>query len=323
MDVATKAVKPDESNSNSQSTKHAMTVLRAFDDSAKYEYSVITIQDDGLQGLLLYALSHHLDFCHATTVTFMNLCEPLIHNWSSLSILAENDQSNAQIAILHESINSASSNSPLASLKGPVGNVDRATADLKLLLDQVRDIPGLEGYFLGARMMQETAKTINFDYLWTIFPPGEIVISRPFMGQLQAFIVRESTGYISTRRGTTDNREWYLGCWTYDYNGSTFDRIPVEFTFEEFKGTKSITSLHCCPLKFHIGNSEEEGVVKTSKSGKGTMVEVLITRGKEYRALCIKERGKQTFDYDGIALSRGTGVRKIAKSSQVRTCYED
>jgi len=179
----------------------------------------------------------------------------------------------------------------------------------------------LEKYFLGAREMQETAHTVAFDYLWTVFPPGEIVISRPYMGQPQAFIVRESTDVIERRSKSGLTKKWDLQCWSYDYNGSTFDRIPVTFTFDKFKGTSSISALRCYPLKFYKESAEDDGVANDLNSGQNTIEalrENLIERGRKYRALCLKARGKQIFEYDGIALSRGTGVRKVAKTNQVR-----
>lgn len=187
----------------------------------KWEQSHIIVHDKGLQALLLYALSHHPYYSHSTTLFFTSLFEPLIHNWSLLSILARNDQSETVVAILHKAVISASLTSPLASLKGPVGSLEKASADLRQLLDQVQDNPGLESYFLGAREMQDKAHTVVFDYLWTIFPPGEVVISRPYMGQPQAFVVRESTDEIERRSRSSLTKKWELKCWSYDYNGST------------------------------------------------------------------------------------------------------
>jgi len=150
-DVATKTPKPDESIPNS--TKHAMTLLRSYNDAGRWEQTYIIIQDKGLQALLLYALSHHPYYKHSTTLSFTSLFEPLIHNWSLLNILADNDQSEPVVTNLCKAVTSANLTHPLASLKGPVGSLRKASADLRQLLDQVHDSPGLERYFLGAREM--------------------------------------------------------------------------------------------------------------------------------------------------------------------------
>ena len=291
-----------------------MTLLRCFDDKEKYEYSYITIEDKGLRDLFLHALSHHPMFIHSDTVILFSQYEPIIHNWSLLNDLASGDETKAVVANLRKDLASADPNSALASLKGP-GLLEKATSDLSLLLEQVRDTPGLERYFSGVREMQEKAATISFEYLWTIFPPGELVISRTFMGQPQIFIVKHCSDYIYTKRRASD-KFWDLECWSYDWNGSTFNRIPVKFTFEDFKGTKSISSLHCYPFKYHREDSEGE---RANADGNARNIrEEIMKRGKRYRDLCLKPRLKQIFEYDGIAFSRGTGVRKVGKANQVR-----
>jgi len=313
-----RTAKPEATKSHS--TEHAMTLVRIFNDYDKWDQSQMTVQDSGLQALSLYALSHHPYYNHLTPSLFTNHFEPLIHSWSSLSVLADNDQSEPLVANLHKEVMSASLTSPLAPLKSPFGSLDIASADLRQLLDQVKDTPRSEKYFLEAYEMQETAHMVAFEYLWTIFPPGEVVISRPYMGQPQAFIVRESKDAIREYRRSGSNKKWRLKCWSYDYNGSTFDRIPVVFTFEEFKGTNSISSLHCYPLKFYRESDDGVGVTNDASSGPSTietLKEALIKRGKRYRELCLKNRGNQIFEYDGTALSRGTGVRKGAKTNNV------
>lgn len=291
-----------------------MTVLRAFDEKEKYDYSVIVIEDEGLRVLLLHALSHHPDFGHPGTLSFASLFEPIIHNWALLNDLADDNRNESSVINLRKELDSAYSSSMLAPLRS-AGSLARAQADLKALLQQVRDTPGLESYFNGQREMQENANTVFFDYLWTIFPPGELVFSRTFLGQPQVFIVKSSTDFIQTRR-RSERRSWSLECWSYDWNGTIFNRVPVSFTFEHFKGTRSISSLHCYPLHYHRGGSDDDG----SNGGLGseqTMKQALIQRGMKYRELCTMNRGKQIFEYDGFAFSRGTGVRKVAKSNQV------
>ena len=95
-----------------------------------------------------------------------------------------------------------------------VSGIEKATADLKLLLEEVRRTPGLESYFNSAREMQEKTTTVSFEYLWTIFPPGELVFSSTFMDFPQAFIVKFSQeGYTRKRSG---GEKWILECWSYD-----------------------------------------------------------------------------------------------------------
>jgi len=307
-DATSIPTRPDETKST---TKHAMTVLRAFDVHEKYDYSVITIEDEGLRTLFLHALSHHPGFSHWGNVTLYSLFEPVMHNWSLLNDFADNNTKHPAVSSLHVSLKSGDPHGVLAPLKG---KLEKAASDLKQLLEQVRETPGLEKYFDGVREMSEKANTIPFDHLWTIFPPGELVYSRTYEDQAQVFIVKESTDYIY-RRIRSNDRTWVLTCWTYDWNGTVFNRVPIQFTFEDFKGTRSISSLHCYPLSSHL---ESPGDNSSRGDDRGhDMKAALINRGTRYRELCLKNRGKQIFEYDGFALSRGTGVRKVIKTNQV------
>ena len=147
--------------------KHAMTVLRGFDEKGKYDYSLITIEDQCLRALLLHALAHYPEFSHMETVSLFSLFEPIIHNWSLLNELAENDQSKPAVAKLYEELSSGPSTSLLAPLK-EAGSMHRTVADLKKLLGQVEITPGLEPYFNGEREMQEKASLVSFDFLWYV-----------------------------------------------------------------------------------------------------------------------------------------------------------
>ena len=310
-----------EGKEKTGTTAHAMTVLRAFKTDGKYDYSVIIIDDVGLRALLLHALAHHPWLHHLPTpLSFYSLFEPIVHNWSLLNDFACNNASKPAISDLHSQLyhrgNSLASNAGdlLAPLRAD-GSLEKATADLGLLLDEVRRTPGLESYFNGAREMQEKTNTVSFEYLWTIFPPGELIFSSVFMDCPQAFIVKYCAD-LQTRSGSS-GKKWTLDCWTYDWNGTTFDRAPVEFSFDEFKGTKSITSLPCYPLKF----SRESSDAANSASGVDLAEPVkqkLIKRGERYRELCLKKKGFQLFDYEGDLVTRGTGVRKIAIRQYVR-----
>ncbi len=147
--------------------KHAMTVLRGFDEQGKYDYSVITIEDQCLRALLLHALAHYPGYNHVETVSLNSLFEPIIHNWSLLNEFADNDQSKPAVAKLYEELSSGPLTSLLAPLK-EAGSMDRTCTDLKKLLGQVEKTPGLEPYFNGEREMQEKANIVSFEFLWYV-----------------------------------------------------------------------------------------------------------------------------------------------------------
>ena len=299
-------------DSRSQPVKHAMTFLRSFDEDEKYEYSIITIEDESLHALLFQTLSHFPGYSHQGPITLSSRFEPIIHKWSQLNDLSSDDESKAVVAELLGEISSAESTSYLTPLKN-AENLQQARADLKNLLEQVKNTPGLEDWFSGPS--NENNSTVSFEYLWTIFPPGELVFTQTNMGQPQVFIVKECTDYFfEGRRG--GGRFWRFVCWSYDWDGTTFSRVPVVFKFEDFKGKKQISTLHCYPLRFYRGSSGNGGTVDGAESVKAIKAELII-RGKRYRELCLKEQGKQIFEYNGVALARGSGVRHVGEDKKV------
>ena len=138
-----------EGKEKQETTAHAMTVLRAFKNDGKYDYSEITINDDGLTTLLLHALGHEPWLRHMKTLSFLSLFEPIIHNWSVLDDLANNDTSKPIVLDLHRELENkgnafiATSGDHLTPLRA-AGSLEKARADLRLLLDEVCRTPGLE-----------------------------------------------------------------------------------------------------------------------------------------------------------------------------------
>ena len=129
-----------------------------------------------------------------------------------------------------------------------VGALEKSTVDLGLHLDEVRRTPGSESHCKTTRAMQEETDPITLEYLWTRFQPGELIFSSTFMDCPQSFIVKyRLDSYIE--KGASD-RKWVLECWTYDWKEINLHRTLVELSLKDFKGTKSITSLTCYPLRF-------------------------------------------------------------------------
>ena len=152
---------------------------------------MITIEDDGLKTLLFYVLSHHPLCGHWERMSFISVFEPFVHNWSRLKDIVDNDDSKPIVADLYKELGSVNLSNKLIPLKHSKART-KAVTDLKELLHLVQDTPDLEPYFSYVGAMQENVGTIPFEYLWTIFHPGEVVISRQYMGQLQAFIFKGS-----------------------------------------------------------------------------------------------------------------------------------
>ncbi|KAI8180185.1 hypothetical protein K4K52_013037 [Colletotrichum sp. SAR 10_76] len=72
----------------------------------------------------------------------------------------------------------------------------QARKDLKLLLDTIRTSSGdekLDKYFkMRPNYKKATPNTIQFEDLWTVFPPGMLVYGKPFQGEDQVFVVKDN-----------------------------------------------------------------------------------------------------------------------------------
>jgi len=175
-----------------------------------------------------------------------------------------------------------------------------AREDLKELMRIVSTSSGdeaLDRYFKGKDALKES-KTITFETLWTLFPPGSFVVSSPFLDTPQAFFVqgfRTETFY--TYYDNTPETEFLLVAYSYDWDGSCFNRVAYEFSIPEFQDKKSIFELPIYPIDMYQagenGGEASDRVMKLKKA--------LVARGKVYREYCIAERGKQTFQYGGVA----------------------
>ncbi|KAI9854268.1 MAG: hypothetical protein M1813_001308 [Trichoglossum hirsutum] len=123
------------------------------------------------------------------------------------------------------------------------------------------------------------------------------------MKELQAFIVADAQEQTNDEK---DSGYWGFTCLTYDFNGTSFNRVIAEFRIDEFKGTKVINSLLVYPLKYHIDTDGKKDVGQVKKQ--------LIERGKLFKNFCIKLRGEQMLEYAGNALVMGQGIR-LSKSN--------
>jgi hypothetical protein len=295
--------------------------IRRFDTNNKYDYSEVQIVSRELQDLfrIEFAFDPRLHFSSEkkNELTLTSPFEPLLHNWQRLQEFVKNDCDSEVWQGLKKRITAVRASDKLGDTTHEV-NILKAKDDLMALLNQVRTTPDLSTYLTGL----ETAKasgTIHFNLLWTLFPPGELVYSTAFMKQDQIFIVKESPSVIHDKsdsgRDKDRKRVWYLYCWSYDWNGTSFNRVPISFQFDEFQGARIIHSLPCHPLINHFpGEKAEEKLEKLKQE--------LITRGKQFRDQCTREVGSQMFEYEGESISHGSGFQRL-KNKQKEVCQSN
>lgn len=230
----------------------------------------LKIENDDVKNILQRHLKHYPRYhWEIPNLRIFSPFEPLIHNWEALTKAVTDNPG------------------------------DRGHQDLAAILEAVKASKDVKEYFESDYAGE---KEVLFDFLWTIFPPGELVImSNGFMKHPQLFVVRN---VYKIRHLGGQNKAVNLMCWSYDWDGTskTFNRACVDIRIDLFKGQRRITTLPCYPLKYYEdGDSDKLEELKLK----------LVKRGMVFHDLCTRQRGNQLFEYDGSAFLRGTGVRHI------------
>ena len=181
------------------------------------------------------------------------------------------------------------------------GDIKLARTDLAELMTMISSSSGDEALDRYFRTRDDLAKTrtITFETLWTLFPQGSMVVARPFLDEEQLFLVasfktdERHPYYVNEEEETTFN----VTAYSYDWNGTSFNRVPFEFKIPEFQDKKGVFELPIYPINMHQSrDGGKQGIALIDK-----LKTDLIARGKLYRNYCIAERGKQTFQYHGVA----------------------
>lgn len=168
-----------------------------------------------------------------------------------------------------------------------------ARDDLRELLRLISTSSGdvlLDRYFKERETRMEE-EAITHAALWTLFPPGTLVLGKPCHDEPQVFFVESCNKFVS------EDEDFEILLHSFDWNGSYFSRVPFNMAIPAWGGDrKRIIELPFYPLSFYgkEGMSREQAITKLKTD--------LIARGRDYRKFCIAERGQQMFNYsDGVA----------------------
>ena len=229
-------------------------------------YSTIEVESKPLLDLLNKGIKQ-LQYGIKETIT--SPFEWLVWNWDTISDEASN-----------------SSDQDSDDLK-------QARVDLKELLKTISTQSGVEKLdtYFSKHETYKKEKTITHEALWTIFAPGTVVFSQPVLDQPQLLFVLDHSRDFPDPESAEEPFE--LRCYTYDWNGSTFNRIPLPLKIDYFKDKQNISALSVYPVEYH---DDEEGL-RTQ----------LIARGKKYVAFCIAGPGEQMFKYNGPVICQKEG----------------
>lgn len=222
----------------------------------------IEITSRPLWNLLRELLNHYpYHYFRGRPTTIRSPYEPFVLNWDKLEQAAK---------------------------QSPKDDEDKqCQSDLELLLHTIANGSGdtkLDKYF-RTRASNIEQRSVTFESLWTIFPPGPLVYGKSFQGEDEVFIVNDNaTAWPKKREGQI----WVLLCWAYDWTGKAFKRLCLRVSFESFDGQKPITALLYYPFKLVKDRDAPE--------------RKLIKRGERFRELCLLKQGSQMFDYSGEAI---------------------
>ena len=174
--------------------------------------------------------------------------------------------------------------------------------DLQLLLKEIRQLK------IGKVELMESIQTLTNilpDDLPYLFRPGDLVVSKPYLDELQLF--RISDAYWLSK-GRYD--EFVAVAWAFDWTGTELTQKYYAFLIRPEKRDNKeleIISLPCYPIRYH---KNDQGF-----SGDGlskTVSDDLLGRGETFRKLCRESiQGKQ-YTYKGELLSAPRNSRSTS-----------
>ncbi|XDG07550.1 hypothetical protein ABKA04_007165 [Annulohypoxylon sp. FPYF3050] len=171
--------------------------------------------------------------------------------------------------------------------------------DLKEILRMLSNGSGdetLDRYFRSREKLKE-GEMITFDCLWILFPKGTEILAKPFLHEPQVFFVQSPT------LPDLDEAEpvFSIVAYSYDWDGSRFNRVPYSMEIPHFQDMKKISELNFYPLRYHVDGDPN------GQNNASSLKEKLVARGKRYFEYCTATQGKQTFQYDGFAYYHRNG----------------
>lgn len=152
------------------------------------------------------------------------------------------------------------------------------------------------------------AEVTTFEYMWTIFAPGSLVLAKPFLKQNQIFKVSLTPipNYVRDLPA-----KLYITAYCWDWNGKKEVKIHYDFAIERFRGTKDINQLDCYPIKYHTDSS---GVNQEAELRK-----TISERGKKYRSFVqCKEGAEQMHIHKGLAVSEQRNALRLEGEEENR-----
>ena len=291
----------------SQTTTAPITFTLGIDENDCVFRANIKINDSELQALVQIFFAHYPRFGPDLMMFSIDSpFEPFIQHWRDLQALAKCEVGHNAVLQFRVRLQRFKELSPdligwpqrLHDFANGKDSIERTSTNLRTLLELIYEaVRSRAGERSLSRLLDEDLsvyqEAVSFDNLWTIYKPGDIVISRLFLDEPQAFIVHESMESGMERHGITPY--WALICWSYDWTGKTFRRVPVELRVESFQGARKVQSLSVYPVRY-LSDAE---------------IKKLEQRGRRFWDICLRAKGSRLFQYSGDAILRASGIGKV------------
>jgi hypothetical protein len=158
---------------------------------------------------------------------------------------------------------------------------------------------------------------VSFEYLWAIFRPGDLVLTRDRLGLSQLHVLtiaelikKQRDNYQSLPRIT--EHELMVKAWSVVWSPSThtFRRSLLVFVIPQFSGSRGITSLGVYPLRFEDTSAQKK--IKEELIERGNTWKKLVSK----RPTCWHYKGA-AFDVHDNRVPRPSGVQQLLQTINV------
>lgn len=191
-----------------------------------------------------------------------------------------------------------------------------AREDLKQLMAMLRKSQ-LEPYF-KSRDASLSKGTIEYEYLWTLFPPMTKIYTKTFQEEWQMLEVHFciTPGFGDSHLNAKNpaqytGKAFVVNCGAFDWDGSKFNAFDYCLTIKkkDFKQTEPpIDSLGFVPVAYYRN--------KNGERNDQDLQSRLVKRGRKFWELCDIDSDKIQCDHKGAILTKSasatTGARLLA-----------
>ena len=174
-------------------------------------------------------------------------------------------------------------------------------------------------------ILEQKPNEIEFDYLWTLFRPGQLVVtswSQDSVEYPQVFKVSQFT------MKDTGTRKAFLRieAWMFDWNGTDIDRTLFYFSVPSFEITsgasvKPVRSLEVYPVEYYTNDAGQTGIAAIYAH------EVYHNRRKSVIEYAVNGEGKRSqsrLRYAGDVLhTESTGARSTLAFKKKASAFEE